>query len=140
MAQRKVLFLCTGNSCRSQMAEGMVNHFLAEDWVAYSAGTQPAGFVHPMAIDVMAEIGIDINGGRSKPVDEFQDVHFDMVITVCDGAAEACPLWLREGRVVHIGFPDPAGAAGSREHRLVVFRGVRDAIRARVLEYLGGVE
>lgn len=140
MAQRKVLLLCTGNSCRSQMAEGMVNHFLAEDWVAYSAGTQPSGFVHPMAIDVLAEMGIDISAKRSKGVDEYQDVDFDLVITVCDAAAEACPLWLREGRVVHIGFPDPAVAAGSPEHRLAVFREVRDAIRAQVLEYLGGVE
>jgi arsenate reductase len=140
MAKHRVLFLCTGNSCRSQMAEGLVNHLLAQDWEAYSAGTQPAGYVHDLAIDVLAEIGIDINDKRSKGVDEYRDADFDLVITVCDDAAEACPFWLGPGRVVHMGFPDPAVAAGSREHRLAVFRGVRDAIKVRVLEYLGGAE
>ena len=136
MKKRKVLFLCTGNSCGSQMAEGLVNNLLAEYWVAYSAGTQPAGYVHEMAIEVLAEMGIDISGGRSKAADEFRDTDLDAVITVCDDAAEACPLWLGHGRVIHMGFPDPATVTGSREQRLAVFRRVRDAIKEQVLAYL----
>ena len=136
MSKRRVLFLCTGNSCRSQMAEGLVNHFLGEEWTACSAGTRPVGFVHPLAVDVMTELGIDLSDGRSKSVDEFLGVAFDVVVTVCDGAAEDCPLWLGSGRVLHIGFPDPAHAIGSRAKRLAVFRQVRDAIREQVLVYL----
>ncbi len=136
MSKRRVLFLCTGNSCRSQMAEGLVNHFLGQEWTAHSAGTRPAGFVHPLAVDVMAELGIDLSDGRSKSVDEFRDVAFDIVVTVCDGAAGECPVWLGGGRVLHIGFPDPAHAIGSRAERLAVFRQVRDEIRQSVLDYL----
>jgi arsenate reductase len=136
MSKPSVLFLCTGNSCRSQMAEGMVNHFLQESWTAHSAGTQPAGYVHPLAVTVLDELGVDITNGRSKSVDEFRDAVFDAVITVCDDAAETCPIWLGQGRVVHIGFPDPAKATGSDAEKLAVFRSVRDAIRSRVLEYL----
>ena len=139
MSKRRVLFLCTGNSCRSQMAEGLVNHFLGEEWAARSAGTRPAGFVHPLAVDVMAELGIDLSDGRSKSVQEFSGVAFDVVVTVCDGAAEDCPLWLGSGRVLHIGFPDPAQATGNQVERLAVFRQVRDAIREQVLVYLEGV-
>jgi len=136
MSKRRVLFLCTGNSCRSQMAEGLVNHFLGEEWTACSAGTRPVGFVHPLAVDVMTELGIDLSDGRSKSVDEFLGVAFDVVVTVCDGAAEDCPLWLGSGRVLHIGFPDPAQATGNQVERLAVFRQVRDAIREQVLVYL----
>jgi len=139
MSKRRVLFLCTGNSCRSQMAEGLVNHFLGEEWTACSAGTRPVGFVHPLAVDVMTELGIDLSDGRSKSVDEFLGVAFDVVVTVCDGAAEDCPLWLGSGRVLHIGFPDPAQATGNQVERLAVFRQVRDAIREQVLAYLEGV-
>lgn len=136
MSIKQVLFLCTGNSCRSQMAEGLVNYFLGEEWEAYSAGTAPAGYVHPMAIQVMAEYDIDISTYRSKSVDEFRYVGPDLVITVCDDAAENCPLWLGGGRVVHISFPDPARATGSEAERLAVFRQVRDDIRDKVLTYL----
>ncbi len=136
MSIKQVLFLCTGNSCRSQMAEGLVNYFLGEEWEAYSAGTAPAGYVHPMAIQVMAEYDIDISAYRSKSVDEFRYVGPDLVITVCDDAAENCPLWLGGGRVVHISFPDPARATGSEAERLAVFRQVRDDIRDKVLTYL----
>ena len=138
MSKKQVLFLCTGNSARSQMAEGLVNHLLGDEWEAFSAGTRPSGYVHPLAIRVMAEIGIDISGHRSKSVDEFRTassergIDLERVITLCDEAAKNCPAWLGEGRVTHVGFPDPAEATGSEEERLAVFRQVRDAIRERV--------
>jgi len=138
MSKQRVLFLCTGNSARSQMAEGLVNYFLGERWEAYSAGTHPAGYVHPLAVQAMLESGIDISGQRSKSTDEFLDDRFDLVVTVCDDAAENCPVWLRGGRVVHIGFPDPARATGSHAEQLEVFRRVRDAMRERVLAHLEG--
>jgi len=121
----KVLFLCTGNSARSQMAEAIVNHRLGDRWEAVSAGTRPAGSVHPLAVRVLEEIGI-IHHGRSKSVDEFMNQSFDLVVTVCDSAAEECPLWLGQGKRVHLGFPDPAKAQGSEEDLLPVFRAVRD--------------
>ena len=136
MHKQRVLILCTGNSCRSQMAEGMINHFLGDRWRAYSAGTEPSGYVHPLAIEAMAELGIDISDGYSKKPDVYRDIIFDLVITVCDDAAETCPVWLREGKVEHIGFYDPAKAEGSEEERMAVFRRVRDEIRARALPYL----
>ena len=139
MTKRKVLFLCTGNSCRSQMAEGLVNHFLGDRWEALSAGTEPSGYVHPLAIKAMAELDIDILDQSSKSVDEFRDTTFDVVITVCDDAAENCPLWLGSGNVRHIGFPDPAEASGSEKERLAVFRRVRDGLRHEVLAVLGGM-
>jgi arsenate reductase len=133
---KKVLFLCTGNSCRSQMAEGLVNCYLGNEWRAYSAGTDPAGYVHPLAVQAMAELGIDISGQRSKSTDEFRDTQFDLVVTACDNAAENCPVWLGGGRKVHVGFEDPAQAAGSDEERLAVFRRVRDEIRREILNFL----
>ncbi len=138
MSKKPVLFLCTGNSCRSQMAEGLVNHFMGDAWEAHSAGTQPSGYVHPLAIQTMLELGINISGYRSKSVEEFHAARFDLVVTVCDDAAENCPLWLGGGQVVHIGFPDPARATGSHTEQLHVFRRVRDAIRQEVLAYLEG--
>lgn len=134
--KKKVLFLCTGNSCRSQMAEGLVNHFMGEEWEAYSAGTRPSGYVHPLAVKAMSELEIDIADGQSQHTDEFRGTNFDVVITVCDNAAEDCPVWLGEGKVVHISFPDPADATGTEEEKMVVFRTVRDDIRARVLGFL----
>jgi arsenate reductase len=136
MSKKKVLFLCTGNSARSQMAEGLVNHFLGEQWEAHSAGTKPAGYVHPMAVQAMAELGIDISGRRSKSAEEFRNVALDLVITVCDNAAENCPLWLGQGQMKHISFPDPAAATGGEAERLAVFRQVRDETRQQVLSYL----
>jgi arsenate reductase len=134
--QKQVLFLCTGNSCRSQMAEGLVNHFLTSEWQAQSAGTDPAGYVHPLSVEAMAELQIDISKQRSKSVDEFRDREFDAVVTVCDDAAGNCPVWLGTGLKTHIGFDDPAIAAGSEEEKLVVFRRVREEIRRDVLRYL----
>jgi len=136
MHKRRVLILCTGNSCRSQMAAGLINHFLGDRWEAYSAGTAPSGYVHPLAIQVMAELGIDISTGVSKSVDQFYGQPFDAVVTVCDDARETCPVWLGEGNVSHIGFYDPALATGSEEERLAVFRQVCDQIRDQVLGYL----
>lgn len=136
MTRRRVLFLCTGNSARSQMAEGLVNHFLGDRWEAFSAGTHPTGYVHPLAVQAMAELGIDISGQRSKSVEEFRGQNFDVVITVCDRAAQECPVWLGPGRAIHMGFPDPAQADGVMTDRLDAFRQVRDGIRERVLRYL----
>ncbi len=137
MGERKrVLFLCTGNSARSQMAEGLVNHFLGTQWEAHSAGTRPAGYVHPLAIKVMGELGIDISRQRSKPTEEVLDRQFEVVITLCDGAAEECPFWPGTGQTAHVGFADPAAVSGDEETRLAAFRRVRDGIRRRVLSYL----
>jgi len=136
MNKKRVLFLCTGNSARSQMAEGLVNHFLSDRWEAHSAGTQPAGYVHPLAVQAMAKLGIDISSQRSKSVNELYQDDFVLVITLCDGAANNCPLWLGWGQRTHIGFPDPAAAAGSEAERLKVFRQVRDDLRQDVLDYL----
>lgn len=129
--KRKVLFLCTGNSARSQMAEAIVNARWGDRWQAFSAGTHPTGYVHPEAIQVLREIGIE-HAGRSKPADEFRDVPLDLVVTLCDDAAENCPLWLGQGKRVHLGFPDPAKATGSEDEVLAVFRAVRDQIAERV--------
>jgi len=129
--KRKVLFLCTGNSARSQMAEAIVNAQLGDEWEAVSAGPKPAGYVHPNALLALAEIGIS-HQGRSKHADEFRDVPFDLVVTVCDDAAENCPLWLGQGKRVHLGFLDPATATGSEDEVLAVFRAVRDQIAQQV--------
>jgi arsenate reductase len=133
---RSVLFLCTGNSCRSQMAEAIVNARLSDDWRAFSAGTEPSGYVHLKAIRVLNEIGI-AHIGKSKHTDQFREMDFDLVVTVCDDAAENCPVWLGKGKRVHLGFPDPARAEGTDEEVLAVFRSVRDAIARKVPELLG---
>jgi arsenate reductase (thioredoxin) len=131
----KVLILCTGNSCRSQLAEALVNHDLGDRWQAFSAGTHPTGSVHPLALKVLEEVGIE-HHGVSKPVDQFLGEKFDLVITVCDEAAENCPVWLGKGRKVHIGFEDPAKAVGTEEEQLKVFRMTRDAIREQIIGFL----
>ena len=138
MTQQNVLILCTGNSCRSQMAEFLVNHDRGDRWQAVSAGTRPTGYVHPMAVHVLSELGIAAPYARSKSVDEFAGRIFDLVITVCAAAAEDCPLWLGTGRRVHIPFPDPARARGTEAEQLALFRQVRDDIRRRLAEYLDG--
>ncbi len=130
--KRKVLFLCTGNSARSQMAEAIVNARLGDEWEAVSAGTKPTGYVHPLALQALAEIGIDHRGARSKSAGQFRDAPFDLVVTVCDAAAEECPLWLGQGRRVHLGFPDPASVPGTEEEVLEVFRQVRDDIAQEI--------
>lgn len=136
MNKKNVLILCTGNSCRSHMAEGMVNFYLGDDWTAYSAGTEPAGYVHPMAISAMAELGIDISKHTSKSTERFRHETLDWVITVCDDAAENCPVWLGLGNKAHFGYPDPAKAVGSDEEKMAAFRRVRDDMRTQLLEFL----
>jgi arsenate reductase len=119
--------MCTGNSCRSQMAEAMVNSKYGDTWEAFSGGSHPAGYVHPQAITVLAEIGID-QRGRSKSIDEFRGQAFDLVVTLCDDAEGECPVWLGKGKQIHTPFPDPAKASGSDDEILTAFRTVRDAI------------
>lgn len=132
---KKVLFLCTGNSCRSQMAEAIVNARLGDRWQAYSAGTKPTGYVHPKALEVLSEIGIR-HSGRSKQADEFRDIDFDLVVTVCDSAEEECPVWLGQGKRVHHSFPDPAKAEGTEEAKMAIFRAVRDDIEKEMIQLL----
>ncbi len=119
------------------MAEAIVNHDLGQSWSAFSAGTHPAGFVHPMALRALAEIGIQ-HRGASKPVDVFRGQAFDLVMTLCGEAEEDCPVWLGQGRRAHLGFPDPARASGTEEEILAAFRQVRDDIRSSVIAYLLG--
>ncbi len=135
MSPYRVLFLCTGNSARSQMAEAIVNHFWGDRWQASSAGTRPAGYVHPLALQALKEIGIE-HHGRSKAISELPDTAFDLVITVCDAAAEECPLWLGPGRRIHHGYPDPAAVKGSEGERLQSFRQVRDRMLRELPELL----
>jgi arsenate reductase len=110
------------------MAEAIVNSGRAGEWEAFSAGSRPAGFVHPLAIRVLAEIGVELNGARSKPIGEFRGQAFDLAVTVCSRAAEECPIWLGQGRRVHQEYPDPAKAEGSEAQVLEAFRSVRDAM------------
>jgi arsenate reductase len=131
-AKKRVLILCTGNSARSQMAEGLLRSMAGDRLDAFSAGTRPAG-LNPNAVAAMAEIGIDISGHRSKSVDEFRGQAFDYVITVCDGAREACPVFPGQARQIHHDFEDPAAAPADRQ--LAVFRKVRDELR----EWLGAL-
>ncbi len=118
------------------MAEGMINYYLGDDWLAFSAGTEPAGYVHPLAIASMAELGIDISDNKSKSTEQFRHSSLDWVVTVCDDAAENCPIWLGQANTVHIGFPDPARATGTDDEKMTVFRQVRDDIRKQVLGFL----
>jgi arsenate reductase len=127
----KVLFLCTENACRSQMAEGLMNHDLAGKVKAFSAGVRPSR-VNPRAIQVMAELGIDISQHRSKSVDDLKGEQFDLVITVCDNAAKQCPMFPGQAEILHVGFPDPATATGTEAEILAVFRAVRDDLRKRL--------
>ena len=126
--KKRVLILCTGNSARSQMAEGLLQHAAGERFEVQSAGTRP-GSVRSEAIDVMKELGIDISGHRSKHVNEFEGQSFDYVLTVCDNARESCPLFPGETKRLHKDFEDPAALQGTEEERLALFRRVRDGIR-----------
>ena len=132
-ARRRLLVLCTGNSCRSQMAEGFINHLLGGEWEAQSAGTVPAARVNPLAVRVMAEVGVDISGQRPKHVDAMVDQRWDLVVTVCDSARETCPYFPHPGEQIHVGFSDPAEVVGTNAERPEVFRQVRDAIRVSLV-------
>ena len=134
-SKRRVLFLCTGNSCRSQMAEGFLRHLAGERFEASSAGTEPSS-VHPDAIRVMAEKGIDLSGHESKGVARFLGESFAWVVTVCDQAAERCPVFPGAATRLRWSFDDPARAVGTKEERLAVFRRVRDEIEAQVRRFV----
>lgn len=133
--EKSILILCTGNSCRSQMAEGILQSFDSSLKV-YSAGTHPAGRVHPKAVQVMAEIGIDISSHYPKMIDEFLQQQLDYVITVCGNAKETCPMFLgKVGARLHIGFEDPAEATGTEEEILNEFRRIRDEIKTGFYQF-----
>jgi arsenate reductase len=131
--RRRVLFLCTHNSARSQMAEGLLRHLAGDRFEVYSAGTE-ATSVRPEAISAMAELGVDISGQDSETLDRYLDEPFDCVVTVCDDANEACPVFPGAKNRLHWSFRDPSRATGSNEERLQVFRRVRDEIRGRIEE------
>jgi arsenate reductase len=135
MNRRRVLFLCTHNSARSQMAEGLLRAMAGDRFEVASAGTEATG-VRPLAIRVMAEVGIDLTGHVSKTLDQFVGEPWDYVVTVCDAANETCPAFPGASRRLHWSFPDPSSATGTDEERLAVFRRVRDAIGARLGEWL----
>jgi arsenate reductase len=132
--KKKVLFLCTGNSCRSQMAEAIVNARLGDTWEAASAGTKPAASVHPKAIAALAEIGIR-HAGRTKSVEEFRDADLDLVVTLCDSAQEECPVWLGKGKRLHHDYPDPAKTDDMDD-----FRKVRDNMALEIVALLKSYE
>jgi len=142
MKKTRILFLCTGNSCRSQMAEGWTRHLRSGEYEPYSAGVAPKT-VDPLAVRVMAEAGVDISGQHSKGLGELADIEFDIVVTVCDNAREMCPLYPGRARVVHRSFDDPpalaAGAPGA-EAALDIYRRVRDEIREFVAGLPGSLE
>ncbi len=130
----RILILCTGNSARSQMAEGLLRHDGGPQYEVFSAGTQPS-YVRPEAIQVMREAGIDISGHRSKSVEEFAEQHFDYVITVCDNAKESCPVFPATTKRIHWSLEDPAAVKGSEEQRLAEFRRIRDQLRTHLRQF-----
>jgi arsenate reductase len=135
---QRILFLCTGNSCRSHMAEGFLRALGGERFEVFSAGAKPAGYVHPLAIKAMQELDIDISGHTSKSLTVFEGQKFDYLITVCDHAREACPTYAGAENQLHWSFDDPAHASGSEEQQMKVFRRVRDEIQSRIEEFLRG--
>ncbi len=138
MSKPKVLILCTGNSCRSHLAEGILRAAAGDLFDVASAGSKPAGYVHPLAIRALEEIGIDISGHRSKHMDEFLSEPIETVITVCGNADQACPMFPGQVNRYHWGFDDPAHAEGSDEEKFVMFRRVRDEIRGVFEAYAAG--
>ena len=136
MARRRVLILCTGNSTRSQMAEGLLRRMAGDRFEVFSAGTRPAG-LNPNAVTAMAEIGVDISGHRSKSVDEFEGQQFDYVITVCDNAKESCPVLPGAGRRIHHSFEDPSAVPAGQQLRLL--RKLRDEMSGWLREFVRGV-
>jgi arsenate reductase len=131
--KKRVLVLCTGNSCRSQMAEGWINRLLGDRWEARSAGTAPAARIHPFAVRAMAEVGVDLSAGHPQHVAACLDQPWDLVVTVCDSAREACPAFPRPVPKLHLSFSDPAAAEGTEDERMAAFRRVRDEIRDRLV-------
>lgn len=139
MTKPSILILCTGNSCRSHLAEGILRHAAGDLVDVHSAGSKPAGYVHPKAIEVMKEIGIDISGHTSKHMSEFLDKKITTVITVCGNADQACPMFPGQVNRYHWGFDDPAHAKGTDEEVLAVFRRVRDQIKLVFEAYAAGL-
>lgn len=140
MSEKKsILVLCTGNSARSQMAEGILKHICQSKYDIYSAGTKP-GIVRPEAIKVLDEISIDISGNRSKSIDEFADMEIDYILTVCDNAKENCPYFPATTKIIHHTFEDPAEVAGSENTRVEAFRKVRDRIREYLPDFIKEIE
>lgn len=133
---KRVLILCTGNSCRSQMAEGLWAQLGQGKWESRSAGSKPSGYVHPLAVQAMAEQGLDIRPNRSKSVQEFEGEDFDLVVTVCGNAKDSCPVFLSGRKTLHWPFDDPADATGTDEEKMGMFRRVRDEIATRITRYL----
>ncbi|MES2466318.1 MAG: arsenate reductase ArsC [Verrucomicrobiota bacterium] len=138
MSPPLILVLCTGNSCRSHLAEGLLQKALGPGYVVASAGSHPAGYVHPLALRAMAEIGIDLSGNASKHLDEFLTREVETVITVCGNADQVCPVFPGQRNRHHFPFPDPAHAAGTEDEQLAVFRQVRDAIAQVFGAYAAG--
>jgi len=134
-SKQRVLILCTGNSCRSQMAEGLLNNMAGDRFEAFSAGTQPTQ-LNPRAIKAIAELGIDISNQKSQSVENFLDQEFDYVITVCDAARATCPVFPNANENLHWSFEDPAEATGTEEEVMKIFRKVRDEIRKRLREFI----
>jgi arsenate reductase len=134
--KRTILFLCTGNSCRSQMAEGLMNKLGGDRFEAFSAGSSPAGYVHTKAVDAMAAMGIDISQNESKSIDAFNGRLFNFVITVCDNAKEECPIFPGEPVTAHWGFEDPAKVDGDHEHITNEFRRIAVEIERRIRLFL----
>lgn len=133
--KKKVLFLCTGNSCRSQIAEGFLRHLASEDFEAFSAGTKPSR-LNPLAVKVMEEKGVDISGQYSQSIDEFLNESLDYIITVCDHAKETCPVFPGTAERIHWSFRDPADAKGSEEEKMTVFREIRDSIEKNIENFI----
>lgn len=136
--RKTILFICTHNSSRSQMAEGFIKALYSDKYKAYSAGTTPSS-VNPYVIRVMKEIGIDISNQRSKSINEFRGEIFDYVVTVCDNARETCPFFPGK-KVIHKGFQDPASVEGREEEKIAIFRKVRDEIKHWIIETFGKTE
>lgn len=134
---KRVLILCTGNSCRSQMAESLWEQLGKGEWESKSAGSNPSGYVHPMAIRAMRELEIDLSRHVSKSLDLFCDEAFDLVVTVCDNAKAACPVFPGAKETLHWPFDDPADAIGTDAEKMAVFRRVRDEIGSKIRDYLG---
>ncbi len=134
--KKSILFLCTGNSCRSQMAEGFMKAFGGDRFEVFSAGSRPEGYVHPLAIETMKQLGIDISSNRSKSVEEFLQRPIDILITVCDNAKEACPVLPGHPATAHWGFEDPAKYEGSREEQLAFYRKIAGEIEQSIRRFL----
>lgn len=136
---QSVLILCTGNSCRSQMAEVIWNELGGGKWIAQSAGSRPSGYVHELAIRALQELKLPTDGLTSKSSDQFLETPFDLVVTVCGNARDACPVWPSAQKLLHWPFEDPADATGTEEEQYEVFRKVRDQIRDRIQSWLADI-